>query len=166
MIEREYTHPSQNEFPFNNDIDPWEAHTSAFAQDNSWANDGGMPDFSLFAEGQLAELLPKPLQDNFRLSRGYVQLIELSRTIPTDLLASMIETIRSGANEVSSFNDDFGHSILMLAEALENCQEAESSQIKRFHNLQALFETLNDKDRELFLATVNEVAEACEPLAS
>jgi hypothetical protein len=165
MIEREYIQP-QNELPFNNNIDPWEANTSASVQDDSWADDSGMPDFSLFAEDQLAKFLPKPLQDNFRLSQGYVQLIELSRTIPTDLLASMIETIRSGANEVSSFNDDFGRSILMLAEALENCQEAESNQIERFHNLQALFETLNDKDRELFLATVNEVMEACEPLAS
>jgi hypothetical protein len=165
MIEREYIQ-TQNELPFNNDIDPWEANTSASAQDDSWADDSGMPDFSLFAEAQLAELLPKPLQDNFRLSQSYVQLIELSRTIPTELLASMLETIRSGADEVCSFNDDFGRSILMLAEALENCQEAESHQIERFHNLQALFETLNDKDRELFLATVNEVMEACEPLAS
>ncbi|MDP6353498.1 MAG: hypothetical protein QF473_00240 [Planctomycetota bacterium] len=165
MIEREYI--QQNELPSNTDIDPWEANTSAFAQDDSWADDGGeMPDFSLFPEDQLAELLPKPLQDNFRLSQGYVQLIELSRTIPTELLISMLDTIRSGADEVSSFNDDFGRTILMLAEAIENCQEAESRQIERFHNLQALFETLNDKDRELFLATVNEVTEACEPLAS
>jgi hypothetical protein len=166
MIEREYIQNPQNELPLNNDIDPWEANTSAFTQDDSWADDGGIPDFSLFPGDQLAELLPKPLQDNFRLSQGYVQLLELSRTIPTALLASMLDTIRSGANEVSSFNDDFGRSILVLATAIENCQEAESHQIERFHNLQALFETLNDKDRELFLATVNEVTDACEPLAS
>ena len=145
--------------------DPWDAHTSAWSLNDDWAQEVPLPDFSLFTEEQITDLLPQSLQDNFRLSQGYVQLIELARTVPSPMLDSMASTVRRGADELRSFDPDFCNAIRILAGALENCQAEEASLIECFHKLQQLHETFSAKDRDLFLATIQEITEACQPLA-
>jgi len=165
MIEREHLARAP-ESPINRPAgDPWDAHTSAWSLNDDWAQEVPLPDFSLLTEEQISDLLPPALQDNFRLSQGYVQLIELARTVPSPMLDSMVATVRNGANELRSFNPDFCNAILLLAGAIENCHAEESSLIECFHKLQELFEAFSAKDRDLFLATIQEITEACQPLA-
>jgi hypothetical protein len=144
--------------------DPWKASTSAWSTSDEWAQNVAMPDFSLMPEEQIEDLLPQPLRDNFRLSQSYVQLIELARQIPSDQLLSMTETVRRGAEHVRTLNEDFSHAVSLLASALEDCHDQESNQLRRFHQIQEQFETFSEQNRELFLATLREVCEACQPL--
>jgi len=164
MIERPFLKTSPNP-PTDDAGDPWESCTSAWSTDDEWAQDVSMPDFSIMSNDQIEKLLPQPLKDHFRLSQGFVQLVELARRIPADLLLSMTETIRKGADRVNDFNRDFSESISLLASTIEDCHSEDPIQLSRFHQLQEQFEAFSDQNRELFLATVQEVCEACEPLA-
>lgn len=164
MIVRPFLKTSPNP-PSDHTADPWESCTSAWSTDDEWAQDLSMPDFSLMSDDQIEKLLPQPLKDQFRLSQGFVQLIELARRIPADLLLSMTETIRKGAERVNDFNRDFSESIALLASAIEDCHREDPVQLNRFHRLKEQFEAFSDQNRELLLATVQEVCEACEPLA-
>jgi hypothetical protein len=164
MIERHLLQSSQ--FPSLGPAqDPWKASTTAWSSHDEWAQNVSMPDFSLMPEEQIEDLLPQPLRDNFRLSQSYIQLIELARQIPADQLLSMAETIRRGAEQVRDLNSDFSHAVSLLASALEDCHGEESNHLHRFHQIQEQFETFSVQNRELFLATLREVCEACQPLA-
>jgi len=109
----------------------------------------------------LAEILPQPLLDNYRLSEGYSRLVSLARGVPTDpsgVLEGVIQEEKAPPRR--SIHPLVNKALSLLADTLQQPDQQESELCHHFEALLDLFQTLPTRDRKRLLAMVRKIAEA------
>jgi hypothetical protein len=112
------------------------------------------------SEDQLAELLPQPLLDNYRLSQGYTRLVDLARNVPADPAEVLEGVIRQEkAPPRRALHPLVNKALTLLAGALEHPDQEEPELCRHFEVLLELFQTLPTRDRKRLLSILRKFSD-------